>query len=140
MDTFDKSFWTMVATLIGIITLQGGILLAAFKSIFTTKAEHEESIKQIMSRLYDDDSMPLFIPRKECKTSNKERERRIDTSQRAICSKIEKIEDSMEVIKSSQNNTNIEIGNLVGRFDQYLMHTSEALYGKLLSKPSIPPK
>lgn len=128
----------MVATLIGIITLQGGILLAAFKSIFTTKAEHEKSIKQMMSRLYDDDNLTLFVPHRDCKASNKERERRIDVSQRAICSKIEKMEGSMEAIKNNQNNTNIEIGNLVGRFDQYLAHTSEALYGRFFSKSPTP--
>ena len=129
--------WNMVTAITGIMSFVmiviGGLILSATKSIFITKEDHERGIERINSKLYDENGITVFVPRREWGDSRKDRERRIDGSQRSICNKIEKLSESIECIKASQNAINKEVGNLVGRFDQAIKQTSDLLYGKLLN-------
>lgn len=112
--------WEMLGTLCAICGIQGGILLAAAKSIFVTKRDYEDDMKSVDGKLYDSRSMPIFVTRKEWKESRDDRERRRDASQRALCGKIEKMNISMDEVKSTQNETNLRISNLLGRFESYI--------------------
>lgn len=133
--------WNMVIAITGIMSLVmgifGGLILSATKSIFITKDDHEKDIERINLKLYDGNGITVFVPREEWGDSRKDRERRIDGSQRSICNKIEKLAESIECIKANQNAINKEVSNLVGRFDQSIKQTSDLLYGKLLnSRPT----
>ena len=89
--------WEMVGVLTGIIFIFGGIMLAAAKSIFATKAEHNECVRIFNSKLYDK-GITIFVPRQEWESNRDERERRRDIGQKALCGKIEKMSASMDLV------------------------------------------
>lgn len=114
--------WNMIGVLSGVIFIFGCIMVAAAKSIFATKAEHNECVKIFNSKLYDK-GVTIFVPRIEWEKSRDERERRRDINQRALCGKIEKMSTAMETVKTVQDKTNQAISHLLGRFEQYIETT-----------------
>lgn len=101
----------MLGVMCAVITIQGGILLAAAKSIFVTKIDHEADVQSINNKLYDGHSVTVFVPRTEWEKSRDDRERRRDNSQRKLCDQIAEIQKSNKEISAAVN-------NLIGRFDQ----------------------
>ena len=101
--------WEMLGVICLIITVQGGLLVAASKSLFVTK-------KQI----YDSNGLTIFVTLPEWIESKDGREQRRDASQRALCEKIEKMSASMDAVRATQNETNVAISNLLGRLETSL--------------------
>ena len=111
--------WEIIGTGVVIIVIQGGILIAAAKSIFVTKIDRDSDIKDFNSKLYTK-GITIFVPRKEWVESKNEREGRRDLSQRDICGEMQKLRESMDTFWDAQNKTNKSISHLLGRFEQYL--------------------
>jgi hypothetical protein len=103
--------WDMIGVMIAVAVVQGGIFLAAAKSVFITKNEYEKNVKGWNHRLYDSDNITIFVPRKEWIESRNERELRRDLSQRAVCTKIDKLQESMNI-------TNGKLNKLLGRLER----------------------
>ncbi len=103
--------WEMIGTICTIIIIQGGLLLAAAKSIFTTKKEHKVDMDNINTKLYDDWSIPIFVTRVEWEKSKEGRERRRDQSQRYIGEKIDKLQET-------QDKTNETLNKLLGSMEK----------------------
>ena len=127
--------WEMIGVVVGVIVIQGGVLIAAAKSIFVTKTEHDGDIKDFNSKhdgdikdfnskLYDK-GITIFVSKQEWESSKTDRERRRDLNQRDICNKIQKMRESMDCFWNAQNKTNESICHLLGRFEQYLEKTEK---------------
>ncbi len=112
--------WDMIGVIAGIIVIQGGVLIAAAKSIFVTKKDYNEDTKILNAKLYDDKSISIYVPRGEWIESRSDREKRRDNSQRALCDKIVNIQNLIAIMQKTQNATNVVIGTLLGRFEQYI--------------------
>ena len=110
----------MIAAISGIVFIQGCIMIAAAKSIFVTQTEYDLTVKNFNSKLYDETGITIYVPREEWKESKVDRERRRDVSQRMICNKMAKMQESMDKMSEIQNKTNESISHLLGRFEQYL--------------------
>ncbi|MCK4498970.1 hypothetical protein KAU11_00560 [Candidatus Babeliales bacterium] len=122
--------WEMVGAISGLFVFFGVILIAAAKSIFTTKVEHHELDKELHeldkelnSKLYDDKSLPIFVTRIEWDKSKVERERRQDVNQRAVCKRMNEMKESIEAMCKAQNKTNVTIGTLLGRVELCIEQT-----------------
>lgn len=65
----DNINWDMVKAITGIMSvvmgLIGGAIVLATKWIFITKKDHEDGIRRINARLYDQNNITIFIPRLE---------------------------------------------------------------------------
>ena len=82
----------MIKVICIIFGIQGGLLIAAAKSLFVTK-------KQI----YDKNGITIFVTRPEWVESRDERERRRDQSQRYLCEKMDKLQLTQDDINKSLN-------------------------------------
>ena len=116
--------WEMIGIGISVIAIQGGLLIAAAKSIFVTKIEHDGDIKDFNSKLYNK-GITIFVSKQEWESSKTDRERRRNLNQRDICNKMEKMRESMDCFWNAQSKTNESISHLLGRFEQYLEKTEK---------------
>ena len=116
--------WEMIGAICAVFCIFGGILIAAAKGVFATKAEHRELVKEFDSKLYDDKSLPIFVTQKEWDKSKVERERRQDTSQRAVCNRMKEMKESIEAMCKVQNETNVTIGSVLGRVELCIEQTT----------------
>lgn len=111
----------LIAAGCAVILLQGGILIAAAKSIFVTKKEHYEFIKNFNNKIYDK-GITVFVPRMEWENSRHDREIAQDTKQKNMCKKIDSMQHALEEMNKTQNKTNVAIGNLLGRLELKRKH------------------
>jgi len=117
MDNID---WNMIKAIAGLLAMQGGLFLAAAKSIFITK-----------KMLYDRHGITNFVTRLECDSRKvgcerhkDELERRKDAATRAMCFKIDNLKKEMdqkhnEVINMRQD-FNKELNELIRKLDVYI--------------------
>lgn len=116
----------LIGSLVCLITLQGGIVLAAAKSIFITKIDHQNLLGIIKrqetdfdDKLYDKHGIPLYVLKSECCGRREEVERRNDSLQVNLCDQlirsaelVKKIGETQEIMRRTQESMNIAIAQL----------------------------
>lgn len=116
--------WEMIGAVCAVFCVFGGILIAAAKGIFATKAEHRELVKEFDSKLYDDRSLPIFVTQKEWDKSKVEREHRQDMNQKTVCNRMKEMKESVEAMCKVQNETHITISSLLGKVELCIEQTT----------------
>lgn len=116
----------LIGSLIALITLQGGIVLAAAKSIFITKIDHQNLLSIIKKqesdfddKLYDKHGIPLYVLKSECSGRREEVERRNDSLQVNLCDQlirsaelVKTLGETQEIMRKTQESMNIAIAQL----------------------------
>lgn len=125
--------WDMVKAIVGITSLVmsviGGLILAATKSIFITKADFKESdlkMSQLESnfdkKLYDSSNITIFMPRRECEKCMAEI-REISSrviSKEEIRGTLSMLNSAIEDMRQASGETNERLSALIGRFEIYI--------------------
>lgn len=108
-----------LGSIIAIFTLQGGLLIAAAKSMFATKNELKDILKHMTDegvrldrRLYDDHGLPIYMLKTEYTNFAKDAEKRNDILQVNLCDQISKLSRLVEKMRSAQETMNIAISQL----------------------------
>lgn len=112
----------------------GAAIVAAIVAIKVTKIkllQHDDSIRKtnervdgldsdFKQRLYNKDGSPIYMTKTVCREEKFDDEKRQDKGHRALCEKINKLEEIVSKSNTSQSDLATAIGILTVRVDQYM--------------------
>jgi len=111
--------YKLLGSLVTIMAFWGGIFLAAAKSIFITKQEFTNLMKEIKKntddfdrKLYDSHNIPLYVLRSEWITSKAERDRKYDLSHHTLLQKIDEMMKFLENMRNDSIDTKLSLARL----------------------------
>ena len=85
------------------------------EGIFTLGTKIGKVEEGVNKKLYKEDGSSIYVPRPECDKEKADTERRHDKGTRALCKKIEKLEEAMSGLTKYQGDLAVSVSNLVGK-------------------------
>lgn len=117
----------LLGSIIAGITLQGGILLAAAKTVFATKDDYKSLLarvdddkKEFNHKLYDLNGIPIYMQKIEFAKNIQELSHRNDILELSLSNQISKVTKLIEKIRVTQETINIAISQLQVRNERTL--------------------